>query len=95
MKMLKLLNRTIMALDRKLTVKKEAVNHPAHYNQQGRKECIEEMLDIFGVEQVKSFCLLNAYKYEYRHQMKGGKEDLLKAEWYMKKYTELGGDPVE
>lgn len=92
---LKVLNRSIMALDRKLTVKKETVNHPAHYNIQGRKECIEEMIDKFGIGQVRIFCLLNAYKYDYRHQLKGGDEDLAKAEWYMKKYAELGGDAVE
>ena len=28
------------------------VNHPKHYNIPGRKECIEEMLDIFGIENV-------------------------------------------
>lgn len=71
---------------------KENVNHPAHYQKEGRKECIEEMLDKFGIEAVKHFCLLNAYKYEYRHEMKNGKEDLAKAEWYMRKYHELGGD---
>ena len=92
---LKVLNRSIIALDRKLTVKKETVNHPSHYNQPGRKEYIEEMIDKFGIHQVRIFCLLNAYKYDYRHQMKGGKEDLAKAEWYMKKYAELGGDAVE
>lgn len=71
---------------------KENVNHPAHYQKEGRKECIEEMLDKFGVEAVKHFCLLNAYKYEYRHEMKGGTEDIAKAEWYMRKYHELNGD---
>ena len=72
----------------------EKVNHPAHYQMEGRKECIEEMLDKFGVEAVKHFCLLNAYKYEYRHEMKGGAEDIAKAEWYMRKYHELCGDPA-
>ena len=75
--------------------RKEMVNHPAHYNLPGRKECIEEMLEKFGVEAVKHFCLLNAYKYNYRHEMKNGHEDLQKAEWYLKKYKELGGDAVE
>ena len=93
--MMKLLNRSIMALDRKLTVKKEEVNHPAHYNQPGRKECIEEMIEKFGVVAVRHFCLLSAYKYNYRHEMKGGSVDLAKAEWFMKKYAELGGEAVE
>lgn len=67
----------------------EAVNHPAHYNAPGRKECIEEMLDIFGIEKVKAFCKLNSYKYNYRHEMKNGEEDLAKANWYDSKYFEL------
>lgn len=71
------------------------VNHPKHYNIPGRKECIEEMIEKFGVIAVRHFCLLNAYKYNYRHELKGGEEDIAKAEWYMKKYAELGGDSVE
>ena len=71
------------------------VNHPKHYNLPGRKECIEEMIDKFGVDVVRHFCLLNAYKYDYRHELKGGAEDIAKANWYRKKYTELGGDSVE
>jgi hypothetical protein len=76
-------------------MKSDMVNHPSHYNQPGRKECIEEMLDKFGIVAVRHFCLLNAYKYNYRHAMKNGVEDLQKADWYMKKYRELGGDAVE
>ena len=67
----------------------ETVNHPAHYNKPGRKECIEEMLDIFGTEAVQAFCELNAYKYIYRSEMKGGQEDQDKAFWYIQKKTEL------
>lgn len=72
----------------------DMVNHPAHYQKEGRKECIEEMLDRFGVEAVKHFCLLNAYKYMYRWEAKGGQEDVDKANWYLRKYAELGGDVV-
>lgn len=68
---------------------KEAVNHPKHYNIEGRKECIEEMIDVFGVEKVKAFCELNVYKYRYRFSMKNGLEDLMKAEWYENKFREL------
>jgi hypothetical protein len=60
-----------------------------HYNKPGRKECIEEMIEVFGVEDVKTFCLLNAYKYEYRHDLKGGEEDMQKYKWYLNKYAEL------
>lgn len=65
------------------------INHPSHYNKEGRKECIEEMLDLFGIEEVKSFCKLNVYKYRYRHDLKNGQEDLKKAEWYQNKHDEL------
>lgn len=58
------------------------VNSPKHYNNPGQKECIEEMLNRFGVEAVKNFCELNAYKYRYRADAKGGEEDLQKAAWY-------------
>lgn len=51
---------------------KEMVIHPEHYNQEGRKECWEEMLDLFGPEAVCIFDCLNAYKYNYR---KGNKEN--------------------
>ena len=87
---LKVLNRSIMAFDRVLTRKKKET-----VNQDGRKECIEEMIEKFGIEPVRIFCLLNAYKHDYRHKIKGGDEELANAEWYMKKYAKLGGDAVE
>lgn len=58
------------------------VNHPSHYNLPNRKECIIEMEEKFGVEAVVTFCTLNAYKYRYRHELKGEDADLKKAEWY-------------
>jgi NTP pyrophosphatase (non-canonical NTP hydrolase) len=67
------------------------VNHPGHYNIPGRKECIEEMLDLFGYEKVEAFCELNSYKYRYRHELKNGQEDLDKAKNYdqmWEKYTQ-------
>ena len=68
----------------------DMVNHPAHYNVQGRKECIEEMIEIYGPLAVYNFCMCNAYKYSYRAGYKDDKEqDLKKAEWYIKKGVEL------
>lgn len=58
------------------------IYHPAHYNIPGRKECIEEMIDKFGYEKVEAFCELNSYKYQYRHELKNGNEDLEKADNY-------------
>ena len=65
------------------------VNHPEHY--QGKHECIDEMIALFGVEDVKAFCRCNVYKYRYRSNRKGGQEDLDKANWYMDKLMELEG----
>ena len=65
------------------------VNHPAHYNREGGMECIEEMLMIFGKDAVKTFCLLNAWKYRYRAGEKNGFEDIKKSDWYMNKFKEL------
>lgn len=68
----------------------DMVNHPSHYNAPGRKECIEEMIDIFGVEDVRTWCKVNIYKYLYRHDMKDGEQDLQKANNYEEIYKELG-----
>lgn len=42
------------------------VHHPDHYNSPERKECWDEMVEIFGAEAVVIFDCLNAYKYFYR-----------------------------
>lgn len=63
----------------------DMVNHPAHYNVAGRKECIVEMEEIYGTEAVIHFCELNAYKYRYRAGLKAGNsliQDELKAQYY-------------
>ena len=65
------------------------VIHPNHYNIPGRKECIEEMIDVLGWEKTEGFCEGNTYKYNYRHTEKGGQEDLEKAKNYEAIKTEL------
>lgn len=63
-----------------------------HYNIKGRKECIEEMIDIFGVDAVITFCRINAYKYDYRAGHKEGntkEQDLEKKNYYINKAREL------
>lgn len=65
------------------------VNHPNHY--QGKNECIDVMVAMFGLEAVKHFCMCNAYKYRFRADKKNGEEDIKKAEWYESKLIELGG----
>lgn len=69
--------------------KYDNVNHPAHYCQDGAVECIDEMLQVFGVEAVMNFCLLNVWKYRKRAVFKNGKEDIEKSNWYMKKWLQL------
>lgn len=69
----------------------EKINHPKHYNIEGKKECWDEMVDRFGVEATKTFCKLNYFKYLYRHSEKNGQEDLEKAKNYKKKFIDLGG----
>lgn len=64
------------------------VSHPSHYCT-GKFECIDVMLEVFGVEKVKAFCQLNAFKYMYRSDRKNSIEDIQKSEWYLKKLQEL------
>ena len=68
--------------------KDEEINHPDRYAG-GKFECIEVMADVFGEEAVKHFCLLNAFKYIWRQEKKGGVQDTKKAVWYLNKYIEL------
>ena len=63
----------------------EKVNHPAHYNSPGKKECIEQMYEDYGMEITAIFCFTNAYKYLYRAGAKPREtqaEDIAKARWY-------------
>lgn len=69
----------------------DAVNHPSHYNQ-GKFECIDVMVETFGEEAAKNFCILNAFKYIWRTGEKNGAEDVKKAIWYLDKFLELEGE---
>ena len=66
----------------------EEINHPKRYAG-GKYECIDVMTDVFGVEAVKHFCLLNAFKYIWRQEHKNGVEDIKKAMFYMDYYIKL------
>lgn len=59
------------------------VEHPKHYSGSCSLECIDVMRIIFGSRAVNYFCLLNAFKYLWRHKNKNGEEDLKKARWYL------------
>lgn len=69
------------------------VNHPSHYNH-GGMETIDKMIKLYGIEKVKAFCELNAFKYRDRAGYKGNTDsaitrDIRKALWYENKYNEL------
>lgn len=75
--------------DRHHNDKKDMIN-PSHYGADGKIECIDVMLQQFGVEEVQSFCKLNAFKYMFRM---GHKDEVLqeakKIQWYIDKFIEL------
>lgn len=66
----------------------DTVNNPAHYASTS-VECIDIMIETQGMEAVRDFCLCNAFKYLWRHNIKNGNEDVKKAAWYLNKYLEL------
>lgn len=71
-------------------INSEMVNHPSHYNLPDRKECIDEMIDIYGLKDVAKWCEITAYKYKYRAGHKDSfTQDIQKASWYMVKAREL------
>ena len=68
------------------------VIHPKHYNKEGRRECWDEMLEIFGPDAVAIFDILSAYKYKYRAGAKDGnptEQDLAKIRNYMNHAREI------
>ena len=69
------------------------VNHPSHYNH-GGMETIDKMIKLYGIEKVKAFCELNAFKYRDRAGYKGSSDsaiarDINKALLYENKLNEL------
>ena len=66
----------------------DKVNAPNHYTS-GFMEAIDEMIMFFGEEIVMNFCLCNIWKYRKRALLKNGKEDMEKADVYVKFYKAL------
>lgn len=75
--------------DLRNSIHDDSINHPKHYCREGGMECLEEMELVFGANAVRTFCLLNAWKYRYRAADKNGEQDMKKSDWYMQKYREL------
>lgn len=67
------------------------IDHPAHYAI--KFECIDALLETMGRDDVRAFCLCNAFKYLWRCKKKHEtpEEDVEKAVWYLQKYLELDG----
>jgi len=69
------------------------ITKSAHYNNGVFRETFDIMLQEFGIEEVMSFCKLNAFKYRMRVGNKGQDEesivrDVNKALRYEEKYRE-------
>lgn len=61
----------------------DMVNEPPHYMQHAM-ECIDEMVEVFGVDAVIHYCMCNVWKYRYRAPFKSNaEEDNMKSDWYM------------
>lgn len=74
-----------------VTTSYDTVNRPEHYTKTSI-ECIDAMIETQGKEAVKSYCVCNAFKYIWRHNLKNGDEDIKKAAWYLNKAVELMGE---
>jgi len=66
-------------------------SHYESYDPEIKISCIDAMRAAFGKERVKTFCLINSFKYVYRSSSKGKNVDINKAIWYLNKFLELGG----
>lgn len=73
------------------------IEHPEHYTYGGR-ECIDNMLTLFGRWAVIAYCKCAHYKYLYRKGHKGTEKDAerdqQKADWYARKAEELSNENV-
>ena len=74
-------------------INSDMVNHPSHYNLPDRKECIDEMIDIYGLKDMAKWCEITAYKYKYRaghaSSFTNFVQDMHEATLYMNKACEL------
>lgn len=68
----------------------DSVNHPSHYTSKG-KEFLDTAKDLLSEEEFKGALKFNIYKYLHRYELKNGVEDLLKAEFYLKRLIKLNG----
>lgn len=70
----------------------ENIEHPGHYQSASGYECIDVMSAVLTEEQMRGFCLGNAFKYIWRAGKKKGSdfaEDVKKANWYLRYLAEF------
>lgn len=68
--------------------------NPEHYKSQTNDlniDCIDAMRAAYGDSVVKNFCIVNSFKYLFRSANKGQNTDIMKAQWYLDKFLNLGG----
>ena len=71
----------------------DKVNRPEHYNQ-GDIECIDAMIAAYGIEEVRIYAKICAFKYQWRRGKKDNEaQDVAKAIWYSR--FSIGDDPRE
>jgi len=72
----------------------ENVFEPAHYVKEGGVECIDVMIQLYGIDRVKDWAEITAFKYQWRHGNKEGnssEQDKMKSIWYTR--FSMGDDP--
>jgi len=63
----------------------DSVERPRHYNQ-GKVECIDAIESaVATLSGYEGYLIGSAIKYLWRWKIKNGKEDLLKARWFLDK----------
>jgi len=71
----------------------DMVNSPPHYLKEGETECIDAMVQVFGIDAVQLYSRISAFKYQWRQNYKHPQpdEDIDKAIWYLR--FSRGDDP--
>lgn len=60
------------------------IDRPVHYQSNTGFECITAIeAAVEGLPPFEAYCIGNAFKYLWRHNEKGGSQDLEKAHWYI------------
>ena len=77
------LARAMLSEIQEVKIVADMVSHPSHYNM-GGVECIDGIKAALG-DKYMGFLIGNVIKYCWRHEHKGGKEDLRKAMFYLEK----------